>query len=131
VLCFAQNPITTLNNRVLLSGTPTIATNGTFSLLANDAYGCSGTQQYTVAIFGAFEITAITREGNDIRVTWMMGSGKTNALQRTAGTGDSYNTNNFATIFTVTNTVGTTTNYLDLGAATNVPAVYYRIRLVL
>ena len=38
--------------------------------------------------------------------------------------------NNFTTIFTVTNTVGTTTNYLDVGAATNVPTFYYRVRLV-
>jgi len=36
----------------------------------------------------------------------------------------------FAGIFTVTNTTGTTTNYLDIGAATNVPAFYYRVRLV-
>ena len=39
-------------------------------------------------------------------------------------------TNAFASIFTVTNTAGTATNYLDLGAATNVPAFYYRVRLV-
>ena len=38
--------------------------------------------------------------------------------------------NYFTAIFTVTNTVGTTTNFLDAGAATNVPAFYYRIRLV-
>ena len=43
---------------------------------------------------------------------------------------DLFATNNFAAIFTVTNTVGTTTNYLDIGAATNVPAFYYRVRLV-
>ena len=36
----------------------------------------------------------------------------------------------FTAIFIVTNTVGTTTNYLDLDAATNVPAFYYRVRLV-
>jgi hypothetical protein len=41
-----------------------------------------------------------------------------------------YNTTNFADIFTVTNTVGTTTNYLDTSAATNVPARFYRVRLV-
>jgi hypothetical protein len=33
-------------------------------------------------------------------------------------------------IFIVTNTVGSTTNYLDSGAATNKPARYYRVRLV-
>lgn len=78
----------------------------------------------------AFRITAIGREGNSLRVTWTMGSGKTNALQRTAGTGGSFSTNNFANIFIVTNTLGTVTNYLDNGAATNRPARYYRIRLV-
>src|SRR5207249_5799705 len=73
----------------------------------------------------AFQITSIMREANNIRVTWTCGPGKTNALQRATAI-----TNNFAAIFTVTNTVGTTTNSLDLGAATNVPAFYYRVRLV-
>jgi hypothetical protein len=76
-------------------------------------------------------IKAITREGNSLRITWITGPDKTNALQRTAGgAGGSYNTNNFVDIFTVTNTVGSTTNYLDSGAATNKPARYYRVRLV-
>ena len=33
-------------------------------------------------------------------------------------------------VFIVTNTTGTVTNYLDIGVATNVPARYYRVRLV-
>jgi hypothetical protein len=78
-----------------------------------------------------FRITAITRTGNDIRVTWTMSPSQTNALQRTAGgPNGSYSTNGFAPIFTITNTVGSVTNYLDLGAATNFPARYYRVRLV-
>ena len=59
----------------------------------------------------------------------MTGPGKTNALERTAGAAGSYS-NNFAGIFTVTNTIGTVTNHLDVGAATNSPAFYYRVRLV-
>ena len=79
----------------------------------------------------SLRITGIVRTNNDLRVTWQTASGKTNALERTAGgTGGSYATNNFAAIFTVTNTVGTTTNYLDPNAATNTPARFYRIRLV-
>jgi hypothetical protein len=51
-----------------------------------------------------------------------MGAGKTNALQ--AGS-DSY-----TPIFTVTNTTGTMTNYLDVGAITNGPLRLYRVGLV-
>ena len=77
------------------------------------------------------QITAITRETNNIRITWTTYAAKTNALQGTSGAGDgSYTTNSFANLFTVTNTVGTQTNYLDLGAATNFSARYYRVRLV-
>jgi hypothetical protein len=78
----------------------------------------------------AFRITAIVRTNNNLHITWTMGPGKTNALERTAGAAGSFATNNFAAIFTVTNTVGTTTNYLDGGAATNIPSRYYRVRLV-
>ena len=50
-------------------------------------------------------------------------------LERTAGAAGSFS-NNFAFIFGVTNTTGSVKNYLDIGAATNVPAFYYRVRLV-
>ena len=33
-------------------------------------------------------------------------------------------------LFTVTDTVDGSTNYLDSGASTNAPAFYYRVRLV-
>jgi hypothetical protein len=78
-----------------------------------------------------FHITSVARTNNDICVTWMMGPGRTNGLQLTSGDGSgSYNTNGFVDIFTVTNTVGTVTNYLDAGGATNVPARFYRVRVV-
>jgi uncharacterized repeat protein (TIGR03803 family) len=79
-----------------------------------------------------FRITAIAREGNNLRVTWLMGAGQTNALQATpGGIHGSYTTNGFVDLFIVTNniTAGTITNYLDIGAATNVPTRYYRARL--
>jgi len=53
--------------------------------------------------------------------------GQTNELQVTPG--GTYSTNNFTRIFTVTNTVGSVTNYLDIGGATN-SSRYYRVRLV-
>ena len=81
-----------------------------------------------------FRITSITPQDTDVLVTWMMGPGATNTLQATAGdAAGGYSTNGFTDIFIVTNntTVGTITNYLDIGAATNVPARYYRARLAL
>jgi hypothetical protein len=101
-----------------------------------DGDGMSNLQEYLAGTdptngASAFQIIDITQEGDDILVTWTMGSGKTNALQATAGDADGgFTTNDFTDIFTVTDTVGTITNYLDVGAATNFPSRYYRIRLV-
>ncbi len=79
----------------------------------------------------SFRVISVTQTGNSLRVTWTMGNNRTNALQATAGDGNGgYNTNSFADIFTVTNTVGSITNYLDTGGVTNAPARYYRVRLV-
>jgi hypothetical protein len=76
-------------------------------------------------------ITAIALESNNIRVTWSTSPGATNSLQIATGAWDgSYQTNGFADVFTVTNAIGTGTNYLDLAGATNFPSRYYRVRLV-
>ena len=77
-------------------------------------------------------VTAIEREGDDIRVSWVTGNifCKTNALQRATGAADGSYTNDFTDIFFVTNAVSVVTNYLDIGAATNFPARYYRVRQV-
>jgi hypothetical protein len=79
----------------------------------------------------AFGITSVIREGNDLRVTWMMGPGQINALQATFVKTHHHATNDFTDIFVVTDntTPGVVTNYLDLGAATNVPPRFYRARL--
>lgn len=102
----------------------------------NDGDGFSNLQEYQEGTDPndnnsfSFRVTAIARENNDVHITWMTGLGKTNALERSTGDVSGSYSNNFAAIFSVTNTVGTTTNYLDLGATTNSPALYYRIRLV-
>jgi hypothetical protein len=103
--------------------------------LDSDGDGMSNLQEYLAGTdptnsASSFRITSVVRTNNDLRITWMMGSGRTNALQRTAGASGSYSTNGFTDIFIVTNTVGTTTNYLDVGGATNKPARFYRVRLV-
>jgi hypothetical protein len=104
--------------------------------LDSDGDGRSNLQEYLAGTdatnsASSFRITSAAKESNNIRVTWMMGSGRTNALERTTGDGSGgFATNNFIPIFTVTNTVGTATNYLDVGGATNFPARFYRVRLV-
>jgi glucosylceramidase len=94
----------------------------------NLAESTGGTNPTDSASF--FHITSITTEDNDIRVTWMMGSGKTNALQAVSGDPAGSYPTNYADIFTVTNTVGSATNHLDAGAATNPTGRYYRVRVV-
>jgi concanavalin A-like lectin/glucanase superfamily protein/Ig-like domain-containing protein len=77
----------------------------------------------------SFHITGILRTNNNLLVSWITSIGKTDALQAATAISGSYPTN-FADIFTVTNTVGSATNYLDIGAVTNRPVRYYRVRLV-
>ena len=101
----------------------------------SDGDGLTNLQEYMAGTDpndsgSALRITSITQVDSNVLVSWMMGSGKTNALQCTGGILGSYATNNFADIFIVTNTVGSMTNYLDVGGATNTPACYYRVRLV-
>ena len=91
--------------------------------MSNQAEFLAGTNPTNAA--SVFRITAVAPEGNDLRITWTMGSGKTNVLQ-TATSLDG--AGNFTDAFTVL-TAGSVTNYLDVGAFTNAAARYYRIRL--
>ncbi len=78
-----------------------------------------------------YKINEITQQGSDILVSWITGGiCLTNILQRSTGdaTGG-FTTNNFTDIFTITNTQGNATNYLDAGAVTNFPSSYYRVRV--
>jgi alpha-glucosidase len=80
----------------------------------------------------ALRITSIVPEGNDIRVTWKAGGGKTNMLQFTTGSGGGYS-NNYIDLppqIVLPCCGDVTTNRVDSGGATNVPSRFYRIRLV-
>lgn len=91
--------------------------------LSNEQEFIAGTNPTNAT--STLRITAINQTGNNLRVTWVTGPGKTNALQAAGSVAGSY-----ATIFVATNTIGTITNYLDVGAATNTMPHYYRVRLV-
>ena len=70
-----------------------------------------------------FRITSLERQGDDIRIAWTMGPSRTNVLQRTETL-----VNSFTDLVSIV-TLGFETNYLDLGAATNLNTSYYRLRL--
>jgi plastocyanin len=96
--------------------------------------GCRSTQAMSgyvaVVLPGSppYQITGITQQGNDLLVTWVTGGiCQSNVLQRAMGAADGSYTNNFADIFTIPSTAGNSTNYLDVGAATNFPIAYYRV----
>ena len=77
-------------------------------------------------------ITSITKQGNNIALSWTSPGGMSNVLQSaTTGASGSF-INNFsdrsAVMIAPTGSV-VTLNYLDIGGATNKPARYYRIRL--
>jgi len=81
---------------------------------------------------GLFNITSIVPQGNDMLITWQTVGGETNVVQVTTGTSGSYS-NNFSDLSPIIIPKGgdfTTTNYLDVGGATNGPMRYYRVRLV-
>jgi PKD repeat protein len=79
-----------------------------------------------------FHIIAVTPLGNDILVTWATAGGRTNVVQvNTGDVGGSYTTNfiDLSPFIIIPGSGEATTNYLDIGGATNIPARYYRIRL--
>jgi len=81
-----------------------------------------------------FQITSIVQSGNNIVLTWNTAGGLTNQVQVTGGgSGGGYATNGFTNLGPQMPIGGSgivTTNYTDVGGATNKPARYYRVRLV-
>jgi len=76
----------------------------------------------------AFRLLSATPDGNDMRICWMCGGGRTNVVQASASlTGGWMDVSPHLTLPDVGDV---TTNYLDSGAITNASARYYRVQLV-
>jgi pectate lyase len=80
-------------------------------------------------------ILSAVPQSSNVVITWLTsGGGRTNAVQASAGDGSGNYSNGFADISSpiiiTTNAVNWTTNYVDVGGATNIPSRFYRIRLV-
>ena len=90
----------------------------------------SGTDP-TNSLSGLRIISAV-RQTTDVVITWTTAGGRTNAVQAAAGDANGGYTTNFIDICDPINISGSgdaTTNYVDVGGATNVPSRYYRVRL--
>jgi hypothetical protein len=79
-----------------------------------------------------FRFTAITRQSNDLLIRWTTQGGTSNRLQVASDIASGSSSNTFANLSPVVVARGnylTSTNYLDVGGATNTSAKYYRVRL--
>jgi T5SS/PEP-CTERM-associated repeat protein len=124
------NGFTSTNQNPSISNA-TSAVSGVYLVTVIDSNGCTSAAGSTTALVTALRITSITTQGSDLQITWATTGGVTNAVQATIGN-PGYNTN-FVDIsgpILILGSGDTSTNYIDVGAATNSPAKFYRVRLV-
>jgi len=112
-----------LSNSFHVSATIGTAPSGfTYTISTNTP----GQINLVVSVAGGPQITSIAREGNNVRLGWTGTVGKTNVVQ--VSTSKTNFTTNYVDLSGNIVLTGTSTNYLDVGGATNSPARYYRIR---
>jgi plastocyanin len=107
-----------------------------YCMVHGTSTGCRGVAamsgHVTVMLGGQttpYQINSITPQGNDILVSWITGGiCMTNILERSTGAAGNFTTN-FTDIFEIDGTADNATNFLDVGAVTNFPAAYYRMRV--
>ena len=75
----------------------------------------------------SFRIISLTPQSNNLLITWQAGADTTNVVQAAFSPNATYS--NISPDVFITGNGDTITNYLDLGAATNWPARFYRVRL--
>ena len=75
-----------------------------------------------------FRIVGITREGDDVRVTWETAGGRTDVLQDAGTAAGAYS--DLGPPLLIPGTGPVTTNFLDIGGATNSPSRSYRLNLI-
>jgi len=98
---------------------------GDFLGLDNDGNNLYDLADYAI---GPFRLLSVSREGDNLRVTWQTAGGRSETVQAAGAVGGSYS--NVGTPVVIPGVGLVTTNYLEPGAATN-PARFYRLRAVL
>jgi autotransporter-associated beta strand protein len=103
--------------------------------LSNEAEFYAGSNPTNSA--SALRITAVTVEGDNIRVNWATFGGHTNQVEYLLplGAGGDYQSTNqlwgaVAPAVIVSGSGDVTTNVVDIGGATSAPSRYYRVRLL-
>jgi len=99
----------------------------------SDGDGFSNLQEYLAGTSptnaaSALRITGVVRTNDDMLVTWTTIGGHTNIVQVATDLAGGYT--NLSPNIILPGTGDVTTNYLDVGGDTNVPARFYRVRLV-
>jgi hypothetical protein len=82
----------------------------------------------TFAATNDFRVTAIAIEGNDVRVAWQCTGPSNFVLEASSTVTGAWDTVDFAFISSPTLI---NTNRVDFGGATNGPARFYRVRIIL
>ena len=107
-----------------------------------DGDGLSNTNEFLAgsnptnpaSLFRIMSAALQSTQSKNMVISWMTAGGRTNTVQATAGAANgSYATNSFVDIsppIVMPGSGDATTNYVDVGGATNFPARYYRVRLV-
>ncbi len=100
-----------------------------------DASGNVASCSFTVTVTtdpNSFRVLSIAPQGSDVLLTWVMPQGLTGVVQSTLGDAAGDYSNSFVDVsapFFIPGSGLVATNYLDIGAITNFPARYYRLRL--
>lgn len=111
-------------NTVLTANTNENWSVGDFLGLDNDGNNLYDLADYAV---GPYQLLGATREGNNLRLTWLTAGGRTNTVQAAGAVAGTYT--NLSSALPIPGVGLVTTNYLDIGGATNTTR-FYRLQAV-
>ena len=123
-----NNFSSTQQNPSIANTTTAAAGDYSVSVTVNGCTSVAGST--TVLVTAPPHITSISPRGSDIVITWATTGGTTNTVQATPGNPDSTNFVDITPPLFILGSGDTSTNYVDFGAATNSPVMYYRVRLM-
>lgn len=143
IVCHTQDPATppaenvkppyygTVDTKANNPGNSVLATNlnenwsvGDFQGLDNDGNNLYDLADYAI---GPYRLLSLNREGNNMRITWQTAGGRTNTVQAAAAVSGSYS--DVSASLRIPGVGLVTTNYLEVGGATNL-ARFYRMKAV-